>query len=214
MGSGFFDQFQPTDHRRLIMRIGRAGMFEYSMFFREAANRLAASFTGVPFDDTILIPWLYLHRHAAELTLKSAIVEATRLRRAGGDHDPSLSADETKDRLRKTLGHKLVPLLDELDDHLLALDLTVTDAKTRKALARLAQLDPAGESFRYAGTLSERDDRADFLALDAAMREMSDLLAATMDVLDHYADMQRDMAEFYYDYNADLAPDLADYMDL
>ena len=32
--------------------------------------------------------------------------------------------------------------------------------------------------------------------------------------LDHYAEMQRDMAEFYYDYNADLALDLADYMDL
>lgn len=188
-------------------------MSDYAMFFRQAADRLADSFTGQPFDDTILIPWLYLHRHATELELKNAIVFATRLRRADGDDHVSLGTEETKDRLKRKHGHNLRALLDELDRHLVALDLSVTPTETRKLLGLLAELDHTGESFRYAGSLGKENDRVDFPNLDAALREMGDTLSATLDVLDQYAEYQQDMAAEFADYNAQYAPDPSDYVD-
>lgn len=98
MGSNLFSNYPADKYRDLAMRRGAAGLSEYAMYFREAADRLAASFTGKPFDDTIFMPRLYLHRHATELLLKTAITEAARLRRVE-DRDASL----TSKRLRSDL---------------------------------------------------------------------------------------------------------------
>lgn len=95
-----------------------------------------------------------------------------------------------------------MPLLDELDLHLEALTLEKTPPATRLTLARLAQLDPNGESFRYNGGLPNVDDRVDFPSLNNALSEMLDVLAGALDVLDEYSDCQRDIV------------DASDYMDL
>ncbi|GAB2650431.1 hypothetical protein GCM10027169_15880 [Gordonia jinhuaensis] len=56
MGSNLFSNYPADKYRDLVMRRGAAGLSEYAMYFREAADRLAASFTGKPFDDTIFMP--------------------------------------------------------------------------------------------------------------------------------------------------------------
>lgn len=48
--------------------------------YAEAARRLAASFRGQPIDDAILMPFMYLWRHAVELSLKQQIKYAATLR--------------------------------------------------------------------------------------------------------------------------------------
>lgn len=214
MGTNLFDSFPANQRKHLIVRKGRAGLYDYSLGFREAADRLASTFTGQPFDDTIFMPWLYMHRHATELVLKDAIVVATRLRRRGGDTDPTLGIEETQDRLKRKLGHKLVPLVDELDTHLRALELETTPQHARKMLARLAQLDPSGEAFRYSGSLPKEDDRVDFPSFHTALREMVDTLSGALDVLDVYADYQGDMFDSYSEGNELRGGvDVADYTD-
>ncbi|WP_280188154.1 MULTISPECIES: hypothetical protein [Nocardia] len=191
-----FSPYPAKQYRRLVMRHGERGrLYDFAFQFSETANRLADSFTGQPYDDTILIPWLYLHRHAAELVMKDAILRAAQLRRRGGDTDSSLDPSVVKERLKGKLRHRLMALLDELDKHLQALELDRTPPETRRTLAHLSELDPSGESFRYDGGLPKHDDRIDFPALDKALRSMYAILAASIDVLEQYADWQNEMLD-------------------
>ncbi|MET8778796.1 hypothetical protein ABZV58_27635 [Nocardia sp. NPDC004654] len=206
-----FASYPPKQYRRLVMRHGQRGrLYDFAFQFSETANRLADTFTGEPHDDTMLIPWMYLHRHAAELVMKDAILRAAQLRRRGGDTDPSLTSSAVKERLKGKIRHRLMALLDELDKHFKALSLDRTPPETRRTLAHLSELDPSGESFRYDGDLPKHDDRIDFPALDEALRNMYGILAASIDVLEQYADWQNDMLEAA----PDESPDDDEYREL
>jgi len=60
-------------YNRLIARYPYRTDRDYAFFYHEAANRLASTYTGKTIDDTILIPFLMLYRHAFELQLKNCI---------------------------------------------------------------------------------------------------------------------------------------------
>jgi hypothetical protein len=77
-------EFPASEYAHLIVRWGHRhddGAVAYG--FSEAADRLAESYKGQPRDDIILLPFLYLYRHALELELKMQIQFAARLRLNG-----------------------------------------------------------------------------------------------------------------------------------
>lgn len=87
MGAELWDEHPGERLRDVIMLPSTRDDVEVAMFYVEAANRRADSFRGQPFDDTMLIPWLNLRRHALELSLKGPIRAACHLRRKAGHAD-------------------------------------------------------------------------------------------------------------------------------
>lgn len=208
-----FTAFPATTHDRLIVRYpdGNDGRLAFS--FAESANRLAGTFAGEAPDDALLLPFLYLYRHAIELELKHSIKYAARLRRNGGDVDPDLDNDKLAAHLKQKLGHKLLPLVDELDKHLVALKQPRMPSSVRSTLNLISSADRLGESFRYEGSLPDEQDYIDFLALAQAVADAYQVTAAAADLLSVVEDNQRDWFaekdEFEQEMRADMEAEYA-----
>lgn len=182
-------RFPETTYRRLIVWYPEHSGPDLASRYEEAADRLTKSFTSDAADDLMLVPWLYLQRHVTELTLKAAIEFAAATRRREGHDDPSLEPAELAKRLRsRDFGHKLVPLAEELDKHLTALNVETIPDDTMSLLRDFADLDPDGHSLRYAQGAGARIDdngfRIDFPGLVEAIEHMNGILGATMDMID------------------------------
>jgi len=194
----------------LIMRHGRHSDDFLEEHLAEAAQRLAATFHGQPVDDLILIPWLYLYRHAMELTMKRSILYAVGLRRNNGEEEPSLDSEVVADRLSKKHKHRLGAILNELQVHLGALDLPPVPSDAAKIVQLLGELDPAGLSFRYSEQLPDSVDRIDFVQMNAAIATAYTTVAAALDVLCEYGDVQSDYLDEMRQIQAEIEADLRD----
>ncbi|WP_157973751.1 hypothetical protein [Desertihabitans aurantiacus] len=202
-----FTEFPAGDRAGLIVRFpDRTDSLGYS--FADAAERLATTFRAQAPDDAMLLPFLYLYRHAIELDLKSAIRVATRLRRNNGESDPSLATKAVAERLQKKHGHRLMALLDELDGHLTALNLSTTPKDVRKLFDRISATDPTGESFRYGSGLANEQDQIDFPALAKALKYAYTMSSASLDMMDAYEAFQSDMLEEQRAIEAEIAADM------
>ncbi|MCO1657123.1 hypothetical protein [Pseudonocardia humida] len=173
-------------YSRLIVRYPHQTDRDYALFYREAATRLAGTYSGQPIDDTILMPFLMLYRQAFELQLKNFIRYLASVRRRYHDSAaPSLSSDVVGERLKKTLGHNLAKLLNELLKHYEALDLAEPfPSGVKKVIQMLHEADQRGTAFRYSGEMPESQDRADFPALAALLDEELGKLIAVEDWID------------------------------
>src|SRR5262245_61150739 len=80
--------FPATAYKRLIVRYAHENDGRLGSCFADAADRLASTYRGRPADDAMLLPFLYLYRHALELDLKHSIRFAARVRRTEGHADP------------------------------------------------------------------------------------------------------------------------------
>ena len=208
-----FAAYPATDERRLIQRWGHRNDSRLSYEFAESAKRLAATHVGQPVDDMILLPLLYLYRHAIELTLKESIHRAAWLRRRSGEDDPRLDLQAVSDRLRSKHRHSIGALVNELNEHMQALELQTIPKGTAKFLQMLAEVDATGEAFRYTGWLPESQDNIDFPSLSADLAETFEITAAAQDVLEAFGDAQAEWlaaraeieAEMRADYESDLA---------
>ncbi|MCU1451429.1 MAG: hypothetical protein JWP02_3599 [Acidimicrobiales bacterium] len=101
-------------------------------------------------NDLHLMPIILNFRHGIELLLKESIREAARCRRRDGDFDPALARAAVDAWLSQKAGHSLETLANRLDVHLAALGAETLPADTRQVLSELHQLDPRGDTFRYA----------------------------------------------------------------
>jgi hypothetical protein len=173
-------------YKRLIVRYPHQTDREYALFYHEAATRLASTYSGRPMDDTILMPFLMLYRHAFELHLKNFIRFLASVRRRYHDSlNPDLDRDVINGRLQKALGHNLAKLLNELLKHYDALDLKEEfPDSVRKIILMLHDADGRGTAFRYSGEMPESQDRADFPDLAALLDEELGLLSAVEDWID------------------------------
>lgn len=195
-------QFPAKEYRRLIMRDAYIDDGFLAFQFAEAGDRLAKTYRGQAPDDSILLPCLFLYRHAIELALKEAIRYATGSRRDNGDTEPGLDRETVAGKLRsRALGHQLGALTDELDSHLEALNLPLTPAETRQVIAVLQLADPEGMSFRYSDELLSGEQRLDFPGLHQAVKGVYEAISATIDMLDYYSQSQSEMRA---DYEADM----------
>jgi hypothetical protein len=156
--------------------------------FSDAAERLADSYRGEAHDDALLLPFLYLYRHAFELNLKSCITTAAACRILQGDHDPALEPAEVQRRLHHVHGHKVMSLFEELERHLAALGLKRMPKRSRTLHTWVSNTDPRGESFRYPaslpGTLGDSQDNVDFLTLREALLDGFNLAQGAHSMLD------------------------------
>ncbi|MDP3890496.1 hypothetical protein [Nocardioides sp.] len=198
-----FTTHPATSHDRLIVRYPD-NVTSVVYCFAEAAERLADSHRGQAPDDTILLPFLYLYRHAFELNLKRCIETAAATRVLGGDADPALEATEVRRRLQHDHGHRIMALFEELDSHLVALGLEAMPAKSRKLHTLLSNTDPRGESFRYPsslpGDLGASQDYIDFIALRKTLKDGFGLAQGALSMLEAaYETTSETYAEMTYD---------------
>lgn len=204
----FFGQFPAAGTEGLIVRRPMPDLAALAYGYAEAADRLASTHKGRAPDDVILLPYLYLYRHACELTLKSAILRATYVRRVRGDADDSLQVTAVVERLKANLRHRLVALMDELDTHMLALGVERLPKSTRKVLQDLAALDPKGESFRYAEGLPDRQDYMDFTKLSVTVEDGYQVASCAVDILGEVEEYYRDLRGEAAQAEADLLAEL------
>ena len=154
-----------TDYDRLIVKAPYETDRHFAVFYREAANRLAATFSGKSEDDMILLPFLGLYRQAYELALKSFIRDLAKERRRLVDSgNPDLHPDEIEKKIQYTLGHNLHKLLNEVQKHWETLELGEAIPSDLIALiVEMHQTDPAGASFRYSSVNQPTDQaQSDF----------------------------------------------------
>ena len=219
VGPVLFTMFPATTDEQLIVSYPFQNDSALANQFAEAADRLAQSFQGCPIDDAILLPWLFLYRHAIELSLKSSIKYATGLRRNNGEEEPKLDSDAVADRLKRKHRHRLGPLVSELNQHLVALELSKVPSAAMKVLTVLAMADPTGEAFRYGDNLPDTQDHIDFPRLAGAMKQAYGIASSALDLLDHYGQMQTDWldemhqieADMRADFEADMQAEYGDY---
>lgn len=207
-----FTAFPATAYDTLIVRYpDRDGSLAYA--FAEAAERLAESYVGRPSDDALLLPYLFLYRHACELNLKDCITQAAFIRRIEGHADPELAPAEVATRLRKH-GHRIMALFEELDRHLVALKQEPMPRDVRRIHNLLSNTDPRGESFRYAaalpGQLPNVQDNVDFAKLRAALKESLNIARAAADVLDHVHEGQQEYLAYRRELEAEMANEMND----
>ena len=175
----------------------RSGLIQYNEYlmnerlvavgYADAARRLRASFTNQPWDDVMLLPFLFLWRQAIELELKVNIRDLATLRRRDGDRDPDLTRNAVDARLKnpKKVGHKVTKLVDELQEHIDALSLEELPESTPRVLGLLAAMDDGGTGFRYAGVLKVPSADLDFQGLASALDETYRLLEVIVDAATH-----------------------------
>lgn len=203
-----FRLYPGTQYDGLIARYPVDSDLRLEYCFADAAERLASTYRGQASDDAILYPWLYLYRHAIELALKESIRLAARLRRNNGEADELLKDESVRTRLRSKHKHSIGALVNEMNAHLSALEQPQLPKDTMRMLTALAKADPAGEAFRYAGSLPATQDAMDFYQLSAAVKEAYGIASATYDVLDHYASVQadwlEDMHQMQVDFDAEM----------
>ena len=161
--------------------------------------------------DPLFVSLAYNCRHALELVLKAAIREAAARLRADGRTDEELEADCVDKWLARTAVHNLHRLAERLDKLLTELGVDKPPQDTRNVLMSIHELDPTGQSFRYAKvrrgdgfgdapmplvTNGNYGANVDVVAMhehfDKAFTLISD---GVMSVLEQYAEYQRDMAE-------------------
>lgn len=133
-------------------RISDAGLADS---LREAAHRLLAAGTDSEDLERVLLPILYLYRHAIEQQLKQAIYEGAGLRRARGHDDASLEPAAVKGLLERKIRHNMGSLVATLNAHLDALGGEMLSARTVAMLALIADTDTTGNGFRFPGQLAD-----------------------------------------------------------
>lgn len=192
-----WDRSPAGEYRRVIVLDKPRDDGTLAMHFDETANRVADTFAGAPIDDTTLIPWLYLRRHAIELELKNLIRVTARLRRKGGESGAELELEVINRKLRSPkVGHHLDVLAALLNKNLVAMGLEELDSPTTEHIRELSAEDGSGMSFRYTSELpalpksgdSEQVPRMDFPAFRKHFEDRYNGLCGVLDVLDLYED--------------------------
>jgi hypothetical protein len=191
----------------MIQRWGLRNNTRLATEFAASAQRLAASFQGESVDDVILLPYLYLYRHAIELALKETILLAAWMRRIDGDESEEMQKETVDARLQNKHRHRLGALLVEVEGHFRHFGYERFPPDASGTLTWLSQADSKGEAFRYTGDLPDTWDNIDFHKLDAALADLFGIAMAGMDMLEAHKDSQLG----YLQAMADQMPNESDY---
>lgn len=164
--------------------------------YKHAVDVLIADWEeGHRFD--LVVPTLVLlGRHSIELALKHAIRVAEGKVAARG-LGSTMSTEAREEWLRRTASHKLVVLRDELSRLLAELGAETLPADVNDVIEQLADVDPAGDNFRYSTTWDRQskstvptirpagpEGRVNISALGRWLSETSNYLLVIEDALD------------------------------
>jgi hypothetical protein len=120
--------------------------------FIAAGNALVRHWQEHGPNDLMLMPMILTYRHGLELLLKEAIREAAGCLRRDGLSDPTLASDAIDSWLKNKAGHRLRVLGVRLDELLDLLREETLPSELHTTLNTLHELDPSGETFRYAAS--------------------------------------------------------------
>ena len=168
--------------------------------FFEAAHRLIRSARDGEDREQVLLPILYLYRHAIEQLLKRIVHEAAALRRAHGESDESLSHAVVQATLERQIRHDIRKLLAKIDAHFEVLQAAPISARSRRLLELLIETDNRGNAFRFAGQLTEQHISIDLIRLSADLDSLYWELTGAVDYLDSLTSAQSEWNEYAGDY--------------
>ncbi|WIA97023.1 hypothetical protein [Curtobacterium sp. MCBA15_004] len=171
----------------------RSGLIQYNEFlmnerlvavgYADAARRLRASFTNQPWDDVMLLPFLFLWRQAIELELKANIRDLATIRRRDGEGDADLKREAVNARLKnpQKVGHKLTKLVHELGEHSSALKLEELPESIARVLQLLAAMGDGALVSDMRAFFKFPARTVDFYGLAEALDDVYQLLEVIVD---------------------------------
>jgi hypothetical protein len=186
---------------------------EIATGFAEAANVIVEFWIRKGPNDLLFEPLVLNQRHALELVVKAAIRESAALLRADGHVDSNVSQAELDKWLAREAKHNLHRLAHRLDELLKRLGEEKLPPETHRVLMSIHELDPTGETFRYAkvngpdGTFQDAprpllslatdlQAHVDIVAMHAQFKSAFNLLSGgVMTVLELISEYQREMAQ-------------------
>lgn len=181
-----FESYPSQNYRDSVVHLAHLDLDGIELGYAEAAKRIARTVTGrEAFDDLVLIPFMYLWRHAIELSLKNQIRMAIEMKSWSDAAEASADLARLTPELQSK--HNLKVLFDELQVLLAWHGLEKFPVQARKILVRLADSDSKGQAFRYAGKADNDQSYIDFTSLSSDLESAYDLIRAGADVLDERA---------------------------
>ncbi|HBV09075.1 hypothetical protein ACFO7V_01675 [Glutamicibacter bergerei] len=189
-----FEMFPSQNYWDSVVHFAHLDLDAIELGYAEAAKRIANSVSGKEaYDDLVLIPFMFLWRHAIELSLKNQIREALTLK----SWTDATGATADLQRLTPILNskHNLKVLFDELQDLFAWHNLDKFPDEARKTLVWLADSDPTGQAFRYAGSADNDQSHVDFPGLSTGLESTYRLISAGADILGELAGYLEDELE-------------------
>lgn len=172
--------------------VGKGSDTAYAGSFLAAASHMAAEIAKPSFSShhQLAIPTLYCFRHALELMLKSLLREVDAvLTSSAATTDPSAPPPT---RANVFGSHSLILLERELTAKLRYYNYDFLTDRHRSIIARIHDLDPSGESFRYgldkSGQLQLPNGwEVQIAEVEAAVREVFEQLYRIWYIMQGYA---------------------------
>jgi hypothetical protein len=197
---------------RLNAVVERNSDHEIAIGYAQAASVIVEYWVNCGPSDLLFEPLVFTHRHALELVLKAAIRESAARLRADGHVDRKVSQDALDAWLAREAKHNLHKLAHRLDELLKRLGEEILPPETHRSLMSIHELDPTGETFRYAKVKGPDDSfrdaprpllplasdlqaHVDIVAMHAQFTSAFDLLSGgVMTILELIAEYQHEMA--------------------
>jgi len=185
---------------------GRTSDATIPLQYLEAARRLSP---GGSFDaedsEQVLLPVVYLYRHAIELQAKKAVAAASALRLRLDPENESLHPMKVESEL-KAQSHNLVRTVRSLTEHLRVLEFGELAPEMIRFLRLVGESDIDGTTFRYSGRMPSA--MRDKHGLD--LRKLGADLEGAYWYLGGAIDQLGEAAELYDDWDGFLAPYMAE----
>jgi hypothetical protein len=195
--------------RHNAMLDGRESDAGLGFGFTDAGDALVQHWVEHGPNDALLVPMILNYRHGIELLLKAAIRDSARCLRRKGDTDPKLVRSEVDSWLARDAGHSLQSLANRLDEYLVRLELDKLPPDTHAILASIHNLDPRGDTFRYASGWDKEkqqyvpsnrpnEARIDVVFMGEQFRSAATLVGyGVLSVLEEFSDYLSEMESYY-----------------
>ena len=178
-----FKRHPRTDPRTLVMHNQVYRLGELSAAYYESALVISRKFDGQATSDTFLLPYLFLMRHAFELSLKDGIIVLKELKIEHFAADPEVAFNYMSPIDYVTdIGHNLMKLFNEFKREYNSFDFTEQFPKgIETALNLLHQADKSSTEFRYGTQPQDEPSYIDSASLCKELSEQFRKLEAVID---------------------------------
>lgn len=182
-----FKRHPRTDPRTLVMHNQVYRLGELSAAYYESALVISRKFDGQATSDTFLLPYLFLMRHAFELSLKDGIIVLKELKIEHFAADPEVAFNYMSPIDYVTdIGHNLMKLFNEFKREYKSFDFMEQFPKgIETALNLLHQADKSSTEFRY-GT--QPQDEPSYIDSKSLCKELSEQFRKLEAVIDYAHD--------------------------
>lgn len=218
-----FTNFPSSGFKSSVVHNADLDLHAVEFGYVTAAQRLGESMKEhSPIDDLVLIPFMFLWRHAVELTLKNQLRSAIAIYSFINVDEAKADLERVKSLLERK--HNLSQLFNELKIQFDKLDLPWHENSDIRIFHMLADSDTNGQAFRYAGDAKNDQSHIDFDKLAEALDKQYTHLSGGAGMLSERWDQIQDeleeirfaqaeeRAEFEAEMKADIQAELREYV--